>query len=129
MQTIHADTAGSYEGRGDRDLDNSSPRRKAPARDKCQWCGQHPATSFDYVRHAYGVPASRGMRVTVGGKGGVITRGRGAHLGIRLDGETRADRYHPTSQITYHAPGGDYTPETRNVWLGRGDEMWGRANL
>lgn len=99
-------------------------------RELCQWCGQHPATSFDYVRHAYGVPAKRGVRVTVGGRSGVITSGAGAHIRIRLDGEARhrAGNYHPTgSGIVYHTPDGDYRPATENVWLGRGNAMWGEV--
>lgn len=97
-------------------------------RDMCQWCSNHPATSFDYVRHAYGVPARRGMRVTVGGRDGTITSGKGAHVRIRLDGETHTGSYHPTSQIVYHTPDGDYEPPTQNVWLGRGNEMWGEVS-
>jgi hypothetical protein len=68
------------------------------------------------------------MRVTASGRPGVITSGKGAYIRIRLDGEKRAGLYHPTWQIVYHTPEGDFVPEAGTPWLGRGDEMWGKAN-
>jgi hypothetical protein len=51
-----------------------------------------------YVRHYYGVPARRGMRVIAEGLGpGVITGGTGAHIRVRLDGEKHSAPHHPLS--------------------------------
>lgn len=60
--------------------------------------------SFDYVRRYYGVPAKRGMRVTVyDGREGTITCGAGHYIRIRLDGEKRSRIFHPTWKLTYHS--------------------------
>lgn len=59
------------------------------------------STSFGYVRAYYGVPAKRGARVLYAGRPGVITRGAGAHIRIRLDGEKHSRPYHPTWRIDY----------------------------
>ena len=65
--------------------------------------------SLDYVRRKYRVPARRGMRVTVDGKSGVITCGDGQYLRVRLDGEKRSGRWHPTWRVVYHEePSGDH---------------------
>lgn len=56
-----------------------------------------------YVRDYYNVPAKRGMRVVADGKPGTIIGFNGAHLRIRLDGETRAGNWHPTWRIEYPA--------------------------
>jgi hypothetical protein len=58
-------------------------------------------TSFDYVRRAYGVPAKRGLRVTVDGRPGVITRGYGGRIRVRFDGERRSVKCHPTWRVDY----------------------------
>ena len=63
--------------------------------------------SLDYVRRWYGVPAKRGMRVTCDGKPGTLTCGDGAHIRVRLDGENRSEKWHPTWRVTYHTPEGD----------------------
>lgn len=64
--------------------------------------------AMDYIRRAYNVPAKRGRRVTFQGRPGVITGSSGAYLRIRLDGERRAGRYHPTWEIEYSpAPAGE----------------------
>ncbi len=65
----------------------------------------HGHWSLDYVCRKYGVPAKRGMRVTADGKPGVITCGDGQYLRIRLDGEKRSGRWHPTWRIDYHSDG------------------------
>lgn len=57
--------------------------------------------SLDYVRRVYGVPARRGMRVVADGKPGVITCGDGQYLRVRLDGEKRSGRWHPTWHMEY----------------------------
>lgn len=74
--------------------------------------------SAAYVRRMYGVPARRGMRVTVDGGRyqGEIVSFPDAYLGVRLDGEKTTSRFHPTWRITYHvAPG-------RDVSYGAGSE-------
>lgn len=58
--------------------------------------------SFDYVRQRYGVPAKRGMRVTVDGKPGRITSGAGHYIRVRFDGETFSSFCHPTWRVVYH---------------------------
>jgi hypothetical protein len=62
--------------------------------------------SMEYIRRYYGVPAKRGARVAyTGSKGvtvtGVITGSDCQYLRIRLDGERRSFRYHPTWELTY----------------------------
>lgn len=57
--------------------------------------------SMDYIRRYYGVPAKRGARITFEGKPGVITGSRGQYLIVRLDGDRKADIYHPTWHIEY----------------------------
>ncbi|HEU6452881.1 MAG TPA: hypothetical protein VFT57_15800 [Gemmatimonadaceae bacterium] len=65
------------------------------------------ATSFDYVRRTYRVPAARGVRVTVDGKPGRITRGQGHYIRIRFDGERYSRPCHPTWRVDYHTTGGE----------------------
>ena len=60
----------------------------------------HPR-SLAYVRHYYGVPARRGMRVTVDGRPGRITCGNGAYMYVRFDGERRSRSCHPTWRVEY----------------------------
>ena len=60
--------------------------------------------SLDYIRTYYGVPARRGMRVTVDGRPGVLTCGDGAHIRVRFDGERFSRSCHPTWRVDY-APG------------------------
>lgn len=65
--------------------------------------------SLDYIRTTYGVPARKGQRVRyTGDKGpknpareGVITGASGAHLRIRMDGDSFSNIYHPTWEIEY----------------------------
>lgn len=61
--------------------------------------------SFEYIRKNYGVPAKRGGRIEYTGdnksKLGTITAAKGAHLLIRIDGERRSGRYHPTWKLRY----------------------------
>lgn len=67
--------------------------------------------SLDYIRTAYGVPAQRGQRVRyTGDKGpkgmareGTITGADGAHLRIRMDGDSFSNIYHPTWELEYLA--------------------------
>lgn len=56
---------------------------------------------LEYVRDYYGVPAYRGMRVNVYGKDGVIEKGEGSYIMVRLDGDKHARPYHPTDGVTY----------------------------
>lgn len=61
--------------------------------------------SFEYITDTYKVPASKGQRVEYTGgpapREGVITGAKGAHLLIKLDGESDARRYHPTWELRY----------------------------
>lgn len=57
--------------------------------------------SMEQIRDRYGVPAKRGARVAFEGRPGVITRSRGHHLRIRLDGERQSRVYHPLWNIDY----------------------------
>ena len=76
--------------------------------------------SMDYVRRTYGVPAKRGGRVTYTGSAdgvareGTIAGASDQYLSIRLDGDQRPSRLHPTWELTYHdaapAPGPDTDP-------------------
>jgi hypothetical protein len=57
--------------------------------------------SAAYVRCYYRVPAKRGTRVIADGKPGTIVSFPGKYIGVRLDGETRVGRWHPTWRIDY----------------------------
>ena len=65
--------------------------------------------SLDYIRTTYGVPARKGQRVRyTGDKGpknpareGVIIGASGAHLRIRMDGDSFSNIYHPTWELEY----------------------------
>jgi hypothetical protein len=59
------------------------------------------AYSFDYVRRYYGVPAGRGVRVTVEGRPGRITSGNGHYIRVLFDGERRPRICHPTWEVVY----------------------------
>ena len=56
---------------------------------------------MDYIRLRYGVPAKRGAKVKYGNSLGTITGSDGGYLLIKLDGEKRSKRYHPTWNISY----------------------------
>lgn len=51
-------------------------------------------SSLDYVNRTYQKNFKRGTRVLALGKPGVVTRGT-HHVYVRLDGEKRAEPYHP----------------------------------
>lgn len=57
--------------------------------------------SIQYIRTQYQVPAKRGGRILFRGKTGRITGSRGAHLLVRLDGDTRTSALHPTWEVEY----------------------------
>lgn len=57
--------------------------------------------SAAYVRMYYGVPARKGMRVTVDSRPGVITSFPGAYIAVLFDGARRAVPAHPTWRVTY----------------------------
>jgi len=65
--------------------------------------------NLQYISTAYNVPAKKGQRVRyTGDKGpnkpareGVITGAKGAHLRIRMDGDSFSNIYHPTWEIEY----------------------------
>jgi hypothetical protein len=56
--------------------------------------------SMDYVRRTYGVPAKRGLRVTVDGRPGVITRAT-HYVYVRFDDVGFSRPCHPTWRIDY----------------------------
>lgn len=55
--------------------------------------------SAEFVRSHYGVDYKRGDRVTVDGKPGTVVSFPGPYLGVRLDGEKRTSRCHPTWRV------------------------------
>ena len=60
---------------------------------------------LQYVRDYYGVPAYKGMRVSVYGKEGVITGGDGSYICVRVDGQKHSGNYHPTDGVVYKVEG------------------------
>lgn len=61
------------------------------------------ADDLSYVRIHYGVPAEIGRRVTVSGKPGIITAGRGQYIGVTFDTDKPyvIHNAHPTSEVEY----------------------------
>ena len=62
--------------------------------------------SMQYIRQRYGVPAKRGARIRYTGLdedrlGTIVGSDYGAHLRIRLDGDTEIASFHPTWEIKY----------------------------
>lgn len=61
--------------------------------------------SLERIRSLYGVPAKRGARVVYFGDGklarGVVTGSAHMYIRVRLDGERRSGRYHPTWMLDY----------------------------
>ena len=57
--------------------------------------------SAEYVRRMYGLTCKRGQRVTFNGKTGVIVSFPDQYVGVRLDGEKRTSRCHPTWEMDY----------------------------
>ena len=57
--------------------------------------------SMQYVRERYGVPAKRGMLVTVAGKPGRITSSKHGYIMVRFDGDRRSIPCHPTWCVEY----------------------------
>ena len=74
--------------------------------------------SMDYIRRTYGVPAKRGGRVTYAGSAdgvareGTIAGASDQYLSIRLDGDQRPSRLHPTWELTYHDAAPANEPDT-----------------
>lgn len=65
-------------------------------------------SQFDYINRTYGLFVTRGTRVRytgddsarkVGGRLGTITGVEGAHLKIRMDGDSFSQPYHPTWEL------------------------------
>ena len=65
--------------------------------------------SFDYVRRYYGVPAKRGMRVTVDGRPGRITSGNGHYIRVLFDDYRHPLNVHPTWRVVYETDTGPQT--------------------
>ncbi|WP_412078999.1 hypothetical protein ACLF6K_37280 [Streptomyces xanthophaeus] len=60
------------------------------------------ASTMEWIRRNYGVPARHGMRITYRGKPAtIIGAGGGGYLRIRIDGEKRATWDHPTYAVIY----------------------------
>lgn len=57
--------------------------------------------SAQYVRDYYGVPAKRGMAVTVDGHQAKIVGFAGARLRVRLHGQPGVHLAHPTWNVVY----------------------------
>lgn len=61
--------------------------------------------SLLHIRTTYGVPAHRFARVSYTGGAqpqlGTVTGAINGHLRIRLDGEKRSKRFHPTWKLTF----------------------------
>ena len=57
--------------------------------------------SANYIRSTYGVPAKRGMRITIDGRPARIV-GFDHRLRIRFDGERITRSAHPTWRVDYH---------------------------
>jgi hypothetical protein len=58
------------------------------------------------LRKRRGVPAKRGMRVTVNGAAGRITSAYGDNIRVRFDGMKRARNCHPTWRVIYFGDDG-----------------------
>lgn len=57
---------------------------------------------LSYVREMYGVPAKEGMRVKYNGNFGMILRGEGPYIVVRLEeGDREPVMLHPTWRIDY----------------------------
>ena len=69
----------------------------------CKTCAraQVAAQDLEYIRNAYGVPATVGRRVEFDGRPGVITGGRAGRLLVLLDGDEAAGSYHPIWHMIY----------------------------
>lgn len=65
--------------------------------------------SLEYIQQAYQVPATRGARVQYTGdcakrgkpRVGTITGAEGAHIRVRMDGDSFSNVYHPTWEMSY----------------------------
>jgi hypothetical protein len=56
------------------------------------------------IRATRGVPAKRGMRVTVDGKPGRITSASGGYIMVRFDDKRFSLPCHPTWRVKYATP-------------------------
>lgn len=77
--------------------------------------------SLAYIRDTYGVPVKRGQRVIHEGRDhGTVTRGDGAHVRVRFDGEQYSQPCHPLS-LDY---GDGVDPEAREAEHNRRIDVW-----
>lgn len=62
-----------------------------------------PASSCDYVRAHYHVPAEIGRRVTVNGQPGIIAKDEGHYIGVNFDKDKPGviSNCHPTWRVEY----------------------------
>jgi hypothetical protein len=56
---------------------------------------------FDYINRYYGLSLKRGMTCEFMGRGGKVTGVCGAYVLIKLDGDKKSGKYHPTWMIEY----------------------------
>lgn len=63
-----------------------------------------------YIRNHYGVPATRGMPVTIDGRPATIVGFHNQYLRIRFDGDKTIHTAHPTWQVQYPAGSKEPTP-------------------
>lgn len=59
------------------------------------------ASTMEWIRRNYGVPARHKMRITYDGKPATIVGARGPYLAFRVDGERRITVDHPTFRVVY----------------------------
>lgn len=59
--------------------------------------------SFEYIKKNYGVNPELGMRVEINGRGGVIIKDLGSHIGVNFDDNKLGVclRCHPTWEVKY----------------------------
>lgn len=74
--------------------------------------------SMDYIRRTYGVPARRGMTVTICGEGtrfpARIVGSHGQYLRLLIPGGKRSYLYHPTDALEYPAPAATAQPTPKD---------------
>lgn len=70
--------------------------------------------TFEYARSYYGVPAKRGMRISVNGKMGTIKSGRRGYIMALMDGDKFATCHHPTWRTTYYDKDGTILKEYKD---------------
>ena len=74
---------------------------------------------MEYIKESYNMPfLKKGMRVKAIGKDGVITGTHSSNLKIRIDGEKKIGRYHPTYETIFYDENGNVLSNTTNIKTG-----------